>query len=127
MKKTAIYLLPLLMLFACRKDDLDTFDGPDLNDLYGPFYIVEELTKSQNQIDFTADGDLIFTAELSKNTDWVINITGAQTGAERTINGFERIINIDIFDLRRRCNGLRLGTHIQLPYWQNSRIEFYLQ
>jgi len=95
MKKILLYTLPIVLLFGCRKDDVDTFDGPDLNDLFGPFYIVEELTKSQNQIDFTADGDLIFNAELSKNTDWIISITGEQSGAKRTLNGFERVISVD--------------------------------
>ena len=83
------------MLLSCRKDDLETSDGPDLNDLFGPFNIVQELSLSHQQIDFSSQGNLIFNAELSKNTDWVIAITGAQSGATRTISGSDRVISSD--------------------------------
>lgn len=93
MKKSALLLLVLFTaLSSCRKDEL--VDGPDLNDLYGPFSIVQDLTLSHNPINFTADGSLGINVELSKNTDWVITITGSQTGAIRTIEGSDRVLSI---------------------------------
>lgn len=95
MKRLSIILLAALALSACRKDDEEVFDGPSLNDLFGPFYLVEDLTVSQQQIDFTADGDLIFNAELSKNTEWNIQMTGSQSAAVRTISGTDRLISAE--------------------------------
>lgn len=96
MKQISLLALAFAVVVAgCRKDELDSFDGPSLNDLYGPFSIVEGLTLSHQQINFAADGDLVFNAELSKNTNWVIEITGAQSGATRTIEGSDRLLSSD--------------------------------
>jgi hypothetical protein len=93
MKKLSYIFLAGMLLVSCRKDEIDVADGPSLNDLFGPFYLVEDFGVSQNQIDFTADGDLIFTAELSKNTEWIIDITGVQSGARRVITGSDRVLS----------------------------------
>lgn len=93
MKKIIAITLISLAFVTCRKEDNELYDGPNLNDLYGPFFIVTPLTLSQSTIDFSNDGDLFFNAELSKNTDWVITITGSQSGATRTIEGFDRVLS----------------------------------
>ena len=94
--KHIIYISAIILIvLSCRKEDSSVIDGPSLNDLYGPFFIVEDLTLSQSTINFSADGDLIFNAELSKNTDWVIEITGASTGASRTISGTEKVLSLE--------------------------------
>jgi hypothetical protein len=87
--------MALCALVSCRKDEVDTFDGPSLNDLVGPFSIVQDLTLSHAEIDFAAEGNLVFSAELSKNTDWIISITGLESGAHRTIIGSNRIIGVE--------------------------------
>ncbi len=84
-----------LVWTSCRKEDGETIDGPSLNDLVGPFSIVEDITASQDPINFATDGDLVFNGELSKNTTWVIQITGSQSGAVRTLTGSERILSSD--------------------------------
>ena len=90
--RNSIYIsLFLLLALSCRKNE--PIDGPSLNDLYGEFSVIQGLTLNKSSIDFSADGDLIFNAELSKSTQWVIDITGATSGAKRTITGSERIIS----------------------------------
>lgn len=95
MKKITLITLATLLLFSCRKEDAGKFDGPDLNDLFGPFSIVEDIKINKNTANFPVDNSLYFSGELSKNTDWVIAIKGATSGASRTISGTERIISID--------------------------------
>ena len=93
MKRIFILVLALGVVISCRKEDQDAYDGPSLVDLAGPFSVIEPLASSQQEIDFAADGDIIFTAELSKNTDWIISITGSESGAVRTLTGSDRIID----------------------------------
>lgn len=44
----------------------DSFDGPDLNDLYGPFSIESELMISQDSVDFSLGEQPLFSAAFSK-------------------------------------------------------------
>jgi hypothetical protein len=90
MKKLLLFFVALATLASCRKEDPE---GPNLNDLFGEFSIVQDITPSQEVIDFAVDGVLIFNGELSKNTDWVIDLVGSQTGATRQITGFDRIFS----------------------------------
>ena len=94
MKQTlSILAIGMVLFVGCRKNEPETFYGPDLNDLFGPFSIVQTITLSHNPINFALDGNLSFNGELSKNTDWVITITGANSGAIRNITGSERILS----------------------------------
>lgn len=93
MKKISTLFLLIVFAISCRKEEEQAFDGPDLNDLYGPFSIIKEITFSKKDINFATDGDLVLNGELSKNTDWTIKFTGSQSGAVRTIQGFDRILS----------------------------------
>jgi len=93
--KKYVFIWIILMFFAgCRKDDSANFEGPDLNDLYGPFSIMTDL-ELPNQFDFSTGGSIAFSLEISKQTNWVIEITGQSSGAKRIIQGKERIISAD--------------------------------
>lgn len=95
MKQLFIFSLVVLALTSCRKDDEEFVDGPNLNDLFGPFSIIEDIVINTNTVDFPNDGSVFYSGELSKNTDWFIYITGSETGATRTIQGFDRVLSID--------------------------------
>ena len=92
MKKLILCLAVLAPLAGCREEDPD---GPNLNDLYGEFSVVTDIQPSHQSIDFPSDCDLVFNGELSKNTDWQIQLTGANSGAPRTLTGFDRIISAE--------------------------------
>jgi hypothetical protein len=89
------FLLSLLLILSCRKDDKDMIDGPDLNDLFGPFTVIQPVTPDRSVVNFAADGPVGFNGELSKNTDWEIKLVGASTGARRSITGFDRVISAE--------------------------------
>lgn len=92
MRRLILSIFCLAALASCRNEDPD---GPNLNDLFGPFSIIQAITPSIETVDFVADGDLVFNGELSKNTDWTITLRGATTGALRTITGFDRIFSAE--------------------------------
>lgn len=75
-------------LFTACQHDTDLFDGPALNDLYGEFFIVQELDVSNRNVDFGAGEGTHFTCGFSKNVNWTLNIRGLGTGAEKHITGF---------------------------------------
>ncbi len=93
MKKILYISSVLFLAISCRKEDV--YDGPSLNDKFGPFEITKGLTLSQQTINFSTDGDLIFNAQFSKNVDFEIDITGANSGAHRKITGYGNVMSID--------------------------------
>jgi hypothetical protein len=93
MKYNLFLLLLLTVLFSCRKDEIDIFEGPDLNDVYGEFTVITSLESSQPNVDF-ADGQTVyFTCELSKVIDWQLTITGQTSGAEKLISGTSKYVD----------------------------------
>jgi hypothetical protein len=93
MKYNLFLLLLLTVLFSCRKDEIDIFEGPDLNDVYGEFTVITSLESSQPNVDF-ADGQTVyFTCEMSKVIDWQLTITGQTSGAEKLISGTSKYVD----------------------------------
>ena len=93
MKYNLFLLLLLTVLFSCRKDEIDIFEGPDLNDVYGEFTVITSLESSQPNVDF-ADGQTVyFTCELSKVIDWQLTITGQTSGAEKLFSGTNKYVD----------------------------------
>lgn len=86
------FIIISAMFWGC-KHNTETFDGPDLNDLYGEFYLVSDLQLSAKSIDFAGGETLVFNAELSKRTAWSIEIIGENSGAVSTINGSSRVLS----------------------------------
>lgn len=95
MKKSLLFICAALMMFSCRKEDNEAIDGPSLNDLFGPFAILEDFEFSHDEIDFAADPLAFYSGELSKNANWEMRITGSESGATRLITGFDRVFSID--------------------------------
>jgi hypothetical protein len=93
MKKVSSIALLILIVLSCRKEDANNFEGPDLNDLYGPFAILKDFTINRKNVDFSGNEVIVFGAELSKRTTWEIELTGATSGAKRLFKGRDRIIN----------------------------------
>ena len=82
----------LLLIVSCSKDN-DTFDGPSLNDIYGDFFIIDSLNVSTAAVDFSIGQTITCTAEFSKNVNWKLEITGEESGAKYTLEGFSRLLD----------------------------------
>ena len=93
MRSFIFYGLLITVLLGCRKDDAENPEGPDLNDLFGPFTIIQDVTLNREEVDFSGGQSIIFSAELSKRTLWRIEITGETSGARRVITGNDRILS----------------------------------
>ncbi len=90
------HLLPVLLicaLISACDHETDEFDGPFLVDRFGEFTVVQGLGISQPTVDFAAGETVFFTAEFNKNVNWIIQITGMESGAVKRIEGFDRSIN----------------------------------
>jgi hypothetical protein len=93
MKKLWILLLCLPFWNACKVDP--DFDGPDLNDLYGPFALTEGLNSSRDSVDFASGESVLFTAGFSKRVDWTIGIKGLTSGAHKEQKEFGSLVAFD--------------------------------
>lgn len=77
---------------SCNRDS-ETFEGPDLNDLYGEFMVLQDFGVSSPSIDFSTGATVFFTAQFSRITDWTIRISHASNGSVKVITGRSRIID----------------------------------
>lgn len=90
-KLTNIAIIGLLIFsFGCSKDDIE---GPELQDIFGEFEVINGLTTNMATADFMAGDQIEFSAKLSIRTDWFINIEGLDTGAKKVIEGRERDVD----------------------------------
>lgn len=84
-------MITLLFMTACDHET-ETFDGPSIVDRFGSFTSISELKVSQPTVDFAAGETVFFTAEFNKNIEWIIEITGKESGAVKRITGFDKDI-----------------------------------
>ncbi len=93
MKKIiAFFVISSILFSACEREQLD-FEGPALQDLFGEFGILEDLSVSQSEVDFGTGEMVHFEASFTKSLDWVIEITGQNSGAVKQITGFSNAID----------------------------------
>lgn len=92
--KLMVLLFTILFCNGCNHDT-DTFDGPSLIDRFGPFEVVTELGVSQPTVDFATGETVFFTAEFNKNVNWIVEITGMESGAVKRLEGFSRVLNAE--------------------------------
>jgi hypothetical protein len=89
LRKIAIYSLAVFFV-GCKVED--SFDGPDLNDLYGEYELIEGLNISDREVDFSTGETTYFTAKFSKNVNWKLEIEGLSSGAKKEITGFSNML-----------------------------------
>ena len=89
-------------------------DGPLLTDRFGPFTLVAPLAASAEAVDFSTGGSVTFTAQFNKQTQWVVEIVGAESGAVKRIEGFSRELTAE----NARWDG---GT-TELPFFKDEPV-----
>ena len=110
MKRIILILIPVIAFLASCNHDTETFDGPSLIDRFGEFTLKETLTASQATVDFSSGERASFNAEFSKRINWVVRITGKESGAVKLIEGFDNQLN----ETNARWN----GTTTELPLFK---------
>ena len=79
--KTIKYLSILLLIISCKDD----FEGPSLNDVFGPFELRQDFINSSDTINFEQENNMFFQAEFSKVMNWKITIEGNISGSRKEI------------------------------------------
>ncbi len=92
-KQVLIFIATSISIFwmGCKVDN--QFDGPDLNDVYGPFEWVDNLALDKDTVDFASSESVHITASFSKRVEWHLKITGLASGAKKEITGFDATVN----------------------------------
>ena len=93
-------------------------EGPNLVDLFGIFELREPLGASTDAVDFAGGEDVTFTAEFSKQVDWVIEITGQESGAVKRLEGFSSSLT--------PANARWRGGTTELPFFREETVEVAL-
>lgn len=91
-----IFLLSgLLFLYSCD-NDYPEFLGNSLNDQFGELSILDSLTPSASNFDFSdPSSSKYFKASWTKNLEWTLTITGSQSGASKSFSGFDSRIDLE--------------------------------
>jgi len=92
MKRFLIILALSAVVSSCNRSE-ETFEGPDLVDIYGEFGIIQDFGVSAESVDFSSGSTVYFTAEFTKLTDWQISITHPTSGSVKIIEGRSRTLN----------------------------------
>ncbi len=98
-------------IWSCEHET-DPPDGPNLVERFGPFEVLDSLTLDRTNVDFSSGENVVFSARFNKNIDWVITITGTESGAVKTIEGFDRNVNSE--------NAVWNGTTTVLPFFRDE-------
>lgn len=114
----AILSLVMVLLFGSCSHDTDTPDGPNLVDRFGPFDVKQNLSINVDSVNFTENQRVIFQAEFNKNVNWVVEITGRESGAVKRIEGFSR--NLDA------SNAVWTGGTTELPFFRAEACDIRL-
>lgn len=86
-------LLLLAALTGCREDGIL---GPELQDIFGEFEILEPLAADRTEVDFASGETVEFTAKLSIRTPWRLSVRSLSTGSRKIIEGNARDIEGDV-------------------------------
>lgn len=96
----------------------DTIDGPRLIDRFGDFALLDTLSISQPTVDFPSGEAVTFTARFNKQVNWVLEITGQQSGAVKRIEGFSSELTAE--------NARWRGGTTELPLFKAEPVEVAL-
>lgn len=94
LRYTSLLVAMLTLLFGCAKED--TIEGPELQDIFGEFDIIDSLDQNLTSVDFAAGEEIIFTASLSIRTPWKLEVKSLSSTASKVIEGNEREILNDV-------------------------------
>jgi hypothetical protein len=84
--------LTALLFFGSCAHETDEFDGPLLIDRFGEFTVIDSLEVDRASVDFSAGESVTFSAQFNKRINWVVVITGKETGAVKIIEGFDNTL-----------------------------------
>ena len=110
----SVFASSLLVLAVAGCDHVTEIDGPRLTDRFGDFALLDPLVASQAEVDFAAGESVTFAARFNKQTNWVVEVVGQESGATKRIEGFSNELTAD----NARWDG---GT-TELPFFKDEPV-----
>ncbi|MFM7106212.1 MAG: hypothetical protein ACKOW8_11870 [Flavobacteriales bacterium] len=80
-------LAGIALIFAACKPE-ENFEGPSLEDQYGPFEIIQNLAVSTDSLNASTGEVATISAAFNKNVNWTLQITGANSGGKYIETGY---------------------------------------
>lgn len=117
MKRLIFMTVCVAFAIQCSRDA--EVEGPLLEDLYGDFTVLVPFEASTDEVDFSLNESVIFSAEFSIGASWEIEITGLLSGAKAIILGQSRTIDI--------VDGTWRGTATVLPMFKDEACRAILK
>lgn len=96
-------------------DHATDFEGPGLIDRFGEFNLVEAISASTESVDFAGGENVVFMAEFNKQVNWVVEITGQESGAVKRLEGFSKELTAE--------NAVWRGSTTELPLFKDEAVE----
>lgn len=91
MKKLFLIGLVASIAVSCNRDTEPL--GPGLDEIYGPFSVLEDFQVSDNSVDFKSGENLVFSVRFSKTVDWELHVIGETSGAEKVLTGKSKVVD----------------------------------
>ncbi len=110
---TGIVLVVVLGTAGC--DHITEPDGPRLVDRFGPFTPLDPIAADRAAVDFAGGERVSFTGSFSKQVNWVIEVTGQESGAVKRIEGFSAQLDAS--------NAAWKGGTTELPFFKDEPVE----
>lgn len=111
MRTRLIQLFALIFILSACDRDTDE-QGPNLNDLFGEFKLLEPFEASRLNVNFQNNQAIEFKVLFSKTVDWEIHIIGESSGATKILSGLSNAVD--------GPNGRWDGTTTQLPMFKKE-------
>ena len=111
----ALGLLLVVGLGVTGCDHLTEPDGPRLIDRFGDFAVLDPLAVDRVSVDFAAGESVTFTGRFNKQVNWVVEITGQESGAVKRLEGFSATLDA--------MNAQWRGGTTELPLFKDEPVE----
>ena len=97
--KTKIFLFigVICLTHSCTKKE---FEGPLIETLYADFELIESLSITIKNPNFSDNEKVGFHCKFNKPVEWKISIMGRSTNATRFITGFSSVIDSKFYSLK---------------------------
>ena len=115
---SAVCMVLALGLGTAGCDHVTDPDGPNLTDRFGDFAILDSLSADRATVDFAAGETVTFLARFNKQVDWVVEITGRESGAVKRIEGFSNELTAE--------NARWAGGTTELPLFKDELVDAVL-
>lgn len=110
----AVSLALAIGLGVAGCDHNTEFDGPNLTDRFGPFTPLDPVAADRSSVDFAAGEQVVFSGSFNKQVNWVLEITGQESGAVKRIEGFSTELNAS--------NAVWNGGTTELPFFKDEPV-----